>query len=58
VRVFYSKTGRSVAPECRDWSGLMVTNLFNNTNQTALGISRSRSEYGVVYLTTVIRRNG
>lgn len=58
VRVYYSKTGRTIAPECRDLDGADVEALFTGTPQNVLGLNRSRDEYGVVYLTTIIRRNG
>lgn len=58
VRTFYSKSGRTVAPECRDWSGATVQSLFDNTDQTVLGINRNRSEYGAIYISTIIRRTG
>lgn len=58
VRTFWAKSGRTVAPECRDLTGTEVMDLFNNNDQTVIGIDRNRAEYGVVYLTTIIRRSG
>ncbi|NUP05091.1 MAG: prepilin-type N-terminal cleavage/methylation domain-containing protein [Polyangiaceae bacterium] len=57
VRTYYAKTGRTIAPECRNLSGADVTSLFQNTDQNVLSLNRNRSEYGVVYLSTIVRRN-
>jgi len=60
VRTFYSKIGRTVAPECRDWDGPTVDDLVTNNNPQSLvspaGPARSRSEYGVIYTTTILRK--
>ncbi|NUP09350.1 MAG: hypothetical protein HOW73_25130 [Polyangiaceae bacterium] len=57
VRSFYAKTGRSVARECRTWTGDAVEALFDGTPQSAGTVTRNRSEYGTIFLSTIIRRN-
>lgn len=56
VRTFFARSGRSVETECADNTGAM-TSLLSGTPQTFAGTLRHPSEYGVVNLTTVIRRS-
>lgn len=58
VRTFFAKSGRSVAIECKDWTGAQVETLFGGGSLTVSGVTgpRTREEYGAVYLTTIVRR--
>ena len=58
VRTFWAKSGRSVDAECA-----LAANAFDsafadpNATVTVNTIARNRGEYGVLYLTAIIRRN-
>ncbi len=58
VRTFWAKSGRSVDAECT-----LAANAFDaafadpNATVTVNTIARNRGEYGVLYLTAIIRRN-
>ncbi len=55
VRTFFARSGRSVQAECLDDAGAM-TNLLAGSSENLGGTIRNASEYGVVNLTTIIRR--
>jgi type IV pilus assembly protein PilV len=56
VRTLFSRAPRDVDDECAA-APTTVTTLFGGTNQTFGGVARNENEYGLVQLTTVIRRN-
>ncbi|MFO0553128.1 MAG: prepilin-type N-terminal cleavage/methylation domain-containing protein [Polyangiaceae bacterium] len=59
ARTFYARSGRDIAAECNAWAANQVTGMFNSpgTLQAVPGQpSRRREEYGVIYLSTIIRR--
>ena len=55
VRTFFARSGRSVEAECADVAGVM-TDIIGGSSEIVGGVLRSPSEYGVVNLTTVVRR--
>ena len=58
LRTFWAKSGRSVDAECALAADGFDTALNDaNTNVTVGTLARNRGEYGVLYLTTIVRRN-
>ncbi len=55
VRTFFARSGRSVEDECVAAPGV-IDGILNGTPALVGGVTRNASEYGVVNLTTVIRR--
>lgn len=61
VRTFFAKSGRNVACECQTWTAAETTALFDDVPTNTCGSpteARTRGEYGVIYMTTIIRRGG
>ncbi len=58
LRTLWARSGRSIGPDC-DAAPATFTTLFALPTNTAsiAGATRKRSEYGVVYLATFIRRS-
>ena len=55
VRTFFARSGRSVEAECVA-APSVIDGIINGTPVAVGGVTRNASEYGVVNLTTVIRR--
>lgn len=61
VRTFFAKSGRNIACECQTWTALETTGVFDDGTTTTCGGAsepRSRGEYGIIYMTTILRRGG
>ncbi len=58
LRTFWARSGRSIGADCAD-APSKFTDIFNSPTATSniAGLTRSRAEYGVVYLNTLVRRN-
>lgn len=58
VRTFWARSGRTVGDECA-LTAANLDNMFADPNFTlgVSGINRTRAEYGVLHLTTLVRRN-
>lgn len=58
VRTFWARSGRTVGDECALAPSTMDAMFANPTaTLTVNGVVRSRAEYGVINLTTLVRRN-
>lgn len=58
VRTFWARSGRAIGADCAEVPANFDA-LFNNPNTVVAiaGANRTRAEYGVIYLTTLVRRN-
>jgi prepilin-type N-terminal cleavage/methylation domain-containing protein len=58
LRTLWARSGRSIGADCNAAPATFTTLLASPANTAAIaGATRRRSEYGVVYLTTFIRRS-
>lgn len=61
VRTFFAKSGRNIACECQTWTATETTDVFDDVGTNTCGNAtepRTRGEYGVIYMTTILRRGG
>jgi prepilin-type N-terminal cleavage/methylation domain-containing protein len=58
LRTFWARSGRTIGADCAETPD-KFTGIFNSptATDTIAGLTRSRAEYGVVYMNTLVRRN-
>lgn len=59
VRTFWARSGRSIGADCAVTPATFDPLFGDPNNVVAIaGANRTRAEYGVIYMTTIVRRNG
>lgn len=58
IRTFWARSGRTVGDECALTPGSLDAMFANpGVSLAVAGINRTRAEYGIIHLTTIVRRN-